>query len=208
MAPIVEPNRAQLNDLVASYLKTQPIGLGIAIGYASPSFAGLYFAGNIQNQFGSRLKLNDETPFEIASITKTFTSTLYALSIRTISPNQRIGHYLQLNKQLNNIPLDSLMNYTSGLPSDNVDNPAPVPPFWPRPYSMRGCWVFSAPIRRMCSNRKKNALIPILHLPLCRLLLPHPSRVGRRLILHLSGKSARGFLNRSTCRQGFLMKFP
>ncbi len=84
MGNIVEPTKVQLDDLVAPYLTTQPSGLGFAIGYASPSFAppygSLYFKGNYQNQFPNNVPLavSETTPFEIASISKTFTATLYA----------------------------------------------------------------------------------------------------------------------------------
>jgi D-alanyl-D-alanine-carboxypeptidase/D-alanyl-D-alanine-endopeptidase len=142
MARIVRPKETDLRDLVAPYLKAQPTGLGLAIGYASPRFSGLYFAGNVQNQLGSDLLLGKDTPFEIASITKTFTSTLYALAIGAICPNRTVGDFLQPNETLNKITLDALMNYTSGLPSDNVDDPTPVPPFWPRPYSMQSMLSF------------------------------------------------------------------
>ena len=80
MGTIVEPTQTLLKSLVAPYLKTQPSGLGFAIGYASPSllpnFSDLFFDGKIQNQFGSKLDLDEKTPFEIASIGKTFTATL------------------------------------------------------------------------------------------------------------------------------------
>jgi hypothetical protein len=39
MTTIIKPTKADLDKLVAPYLKTQPSGLAFAIGYASPQFS-------------------------------------------------------------------------------------------------------------------------------------------------------------------------
>jgi serine-type D-Ala-D-Ala carboxypeptidase/endopeptidase len=144
---IVAPTRSQISDLVRPYLQTQPSGLGFAIGYASPDFADygdIQFFGNVKNQFGKQLTLGRKTLFEIASISKTFTATLYALLIRASHPNGILGDYispkgpLPISNALAPIKLDGLVNYTSGLPQDNVDNPVAVPPYQPEPYAMPG----------------------------------------------------------------------
>jgi D-alanyl-D-alanine-carboxypeptidase/D-alanyl-D-alanine-endopeptidase len=144
---IVEPTKDQLQSLVETYLKTQPTGLGFAIGYASPQFSnngGLFFAGNVQNQFGNELTLDANTPFEIASISKTFTATLYALLIRSKSSTLTLGDFiapngpLKISSSLAKIPLDSLVNYTSGLPQDNKNGKVDSPPHRPQPYSESG----------------------------------------------------------------------
>jgi serine-type D-Ala-D-Ala carboxypeptidase/endopeptidase len=98
MGDLCEPNDDLLAEMVAPYLQAQPRGLGFAIGYASPSFANygrVRVFGNVQNQFGADLCLSCETPFEIASITKTFTATLYAALIRALNPNKTIADYLR-----------------------------------------------------------------------------------------------------------------
>jgi len=145
MNSIVEPTQAQLDNLVKPYLKVQSSGLGFAIGYASPRFrnhGSIYFAGSVQNQFGAPLGLNRDTLFEVASISKTFTATLYALFIR--SHSSTLGDFihpkgpLRIRSSLAGIPLDSLMNYTSGLPQDNDDGAVDTPPYWPQPYSELG----------------------------------------------------------------------
>jgi D-alanyl-D-alanine-carboxypeptidase/D-alanyl-D-alanine-endopeptidase len=145
MSSIVEPTRDQLDNLVAPYLSTQSSGLGFAIGYASPSFdtpGQLYFAGSISNQFGDALGLNASTRFEIASVSKTFTATLYVLLVRLKNPNYTIGDFsqpngpLHLSSDLSSITLDELMSYTSGLPQDNDNGSVDTPAYWPSPYSM------------------------------------------------------------------------
>jgi len=144
---MVAPTRSQIAELVQPYLEAQPSGLGFAIGYASPDFADygdIQFFGSIKNQFGRSLILGRNTPFEIASITKTFTATLYALLIRASHPNGILADYiapkgpLPISDALAPIKLDGLVNYTSGLPQDSVDNPVAVPPFKPEPYAMPG----------------------------------------------------------------------
>jgi CubicO group peptidase (beta-lactamase class C family) len=140
MTNIVPPMQSQVDSLVETYLIRQQSGLGFAIGYASPSFTppgNLYFRGTLQNQFGARLSLDGDTLFEIASVTKTFTATLYTLLIRSVSPSKTVGDYhLRISPTLAGIPLDGLMNYTSGLPQDNDNASADSPPYWPQPYSL------------------------------------------------------------------------
>jgi D-alanyl-D-alanine-carboxypeptidase/D-alanyl-D-alanine-endopeptidase len=141
-----------LAKMVEPYLRAQPKGLGFAIGYAGPNFDNygrVRVFGNLQNQFGADLCLSGETPFEIASITKTFTATLYARLIRSVSSNQTLADYLCpkgpfTNERLARMSLDCLVNYTSGLPQDNDDAGANAvsPPYWPRPYSMQGMVSF------------------------------------------------------------------
>jgi len=144
---MIAPTRGQIAELVQPYLEAQPSGLGFAIGYASPDFAnhgGMEFFGNVKNQFGKQLTLGRATPFEIASISKTFTAMLYALLIRASHPDGTLGDYisprgpLPISDALATIKLDGLVNYTSGLPQDSVDNPVAVPPFQPQPYAMPG----------------------------------------------------------------------
>jgi D-alanyl-D-alanine-carboxypeptidase/D-alanyl-D-alanine-endopeptidase len=146
MGELCEPNDDLLEKMVAPYLQAQPRGLGFAIGYASPSFANngrVRVFGNVQNQFGADLSLSSKTPFAIASIAKTFTATLYARLIRSATPDQTLADYISpkgpfTNEKLARITLDSLVNYTSGLPRD----PTATPPFRPQPYSLQGMVTF------------------------------------------------------------------
>ena len=100
MSSIVQPTESQLDSLVEPYLVRQQLRLGFAIGYASLQFTPpgqLYFRGKIQNQFGGRLRLDGDALFEIASISKTFTATLYALLIRSVSASKTVGDYIAPN---------------------------------------------------------------------------------------------------------------
>jgi serine-type D-Ala-D-Ala carboxypeptidase/endopeptidase len=102
----------------------------------------------VQNQFGEALTLGASTPFEIASLSKTFTAALYALLIRAFDPTLRVGDYSQPNgplpisSALADITLDQLVNYTSGLPHDNDDATIDAPPYWSYPYSMPAMMSF------------------------------------------------------------------
>jgi len=145
MTSIIEPTPAQLKSLVAPYLTDQPVAF--AIGYASPSFANngnIFLAGNVQSQLGTALDLNRYTLFEIASISKTFTATLYAQLLRGQSSTLTVGDFIYPNGKLHisstlaAITLDELMSYTSGLPQDNEDGTVDSPPYWAYPYSMPG----------------------------------------------------------------------
>ena len=145
MSSIVMPTKDQLDDLVRPHLKTQPQGLGIVIGYASPSFSPhgyIHLAGNVANQFGQALTLSEDTALMLASVSKTFTATLYALLLRQGDPSLTLGDYIAPNGPLNisstlaDIPLDGLMNYTSGLPVDNTGDANDSPGYLPQPYSL------------------------------------------------------------------------
>jgi serine-type D-Ala-D-Ala carboxypeptidase/endopeptidase len=147
MSNIVQPTPDQVEALVSQYLVTQPKGLAFAIGCASPYFptgTSLYFFGNLQNQFGRNLTLDQSTPFEIASISKTFTATLYAYLIRTWSATNTVAQYilpqgpLSISTTLGTITLDSLMSYSSGLPEDNQTDQSDSPLYLPYPYSVQG----------------------------------------------------------------------
>jgi len=169
LSSIVQPTESQLDTLVAPYLVRQQLGLGFSIGYASPEFTppgNLYFAGNVQNQFGSRMRLDGDTLFELASISKTFTATLYALLVRSISPSKTVGDYiapngpLHISSTLADIPLDSLMNYTSGLPEDDENGSVDTPPTGRSPIRCVRCSAISMDIRLWSPTPTLAASIP------------------------------------------------
>ncbi|MDF2812247.1 MAG: beta-lactamase, partial [Microvirga sp.] len=102
---IIEPTTEQLDNLVAPYLAQQSQGLGFAIGYVGPDFQNIYLAGNLVNQNGFALPFTSDTPFEIASVSKTFTATLYALLIQQVTdPSPVVGDFgLDIAQQFNAI---------------------------------------------------------------------------------------------------------
>jgi serine-type D-Ala-D-Ala carboxypeptidase/endopeptidase len=159
MTKAVPPTTKYLDSLVEQYLSSQSSGLGFAIGYATPSFEGIYVKGNVANQFKQDLGLSEDTYFEISSLTKIFTAALCALVGARHQPKwqtQNIGNYLdsvitgglRIGPQFQYIGLTSLLNYTSGLPSDGGIGILPsIPgPDWPvempTPYSPTGMLGF------------------------------------------------------------------
>lgn len=139
MSNIVAPTQSQLDDLVAPYLQNQTTGLAFVIGYASETFSGIFLKGDLVNQRQEPLCLTADTPFELASISKTFTATLYALLMQGQSNNNlTLGDFsLDIGSQFSNIPIVDLVTYTSGLPQDN-NTATDLPPFLPIPYSVPG----------------------------------------------------------------------
>lgn len=150
MVTISAPTTQQLDDLVAGYLATQPTGLAFAIGYASPQIAdngGIYLNGNQIDQYKRPMTLGNDTLFEIASVSKTFTATLYAYLLSNYGGQPlTVGDFFKgarkhrIGAQFYDIPVADLLNYTSGLPQDNQQ--AFGPPYWPQPYSVPGMLGF------------------------------------------------------------------
>ncbi len=141
MSTITQPTQEQLYELVESYLNTQPQGLAFAIGFASGSggFQQVYTFGSALNQYGNDLQLSATTPFELGSLSKTFTATLCAFLGQKYNPTwetQSIGDYdVNVGAQFHRIPLLALANYTSGLPTDNGSVPiTTLPKYLPVPY--------------------------------------------------------------------------
>ncbi len=143
MNSIVSPTTAQLDGLVASYTQSQP-GLAFAIGWLSPQIdgsgpyrhGGLYFSGQVMNQYGATLPLGPDTRFELASLSKTFTATLYAALLPGYVARTRIGDPVlsdlydgmalpTLPPDIGAIPLRALVSYVSGLRQDNGTAVAP-----------------------------------------------------------------------------------
>ncbi len=145
MSLILPPTKEYLESLVDPFLKNQPSGLAFVIGYVGLDFEDIFFKGNLANQFKAPIALNEDTYFELASISKTFTATLAAAlgaQYQSGWETQLIENYtaamlsggLQIGSQFDNIPLSTLLSYTSGLPADN-HTVTDLPPHLPVPYS-------------------------------------------------------------------------
>lgn len=150
MVTISAPTTQQLDDLVSSYLSTQDTGLAFVIGYASPQISdngGIYLNGNLIDQYERVMSLGNDTLFEIASVSKTFTATLYAYLLGNYGhQDPTLGDFFKgarrypIGTQFYDIKVAELLNYTSGLPADN--QAAFGPPFWPQPYTVPGMCGF------------------------------------------------------------------
>jgi serine-type D-Ala-D-Ala carboxypeptidase/endopeptidase len=143
MSTIIEPTEEQLYGLVESYLNEQPHGLAVTIGYATGTNqfpAAAYVFGSAYDQYDHDLDLGATTPFELGSLSKTFTATLAAFLGQKYNPGwetQTIGEYsVNVGPQFHPIPLRDLANYTSGLPTDNgTVKIVTLPELLPTPYS-------------------------------------------------------------------------
>jgi serine-type D-Ala-D-Ala carboxypeptidase/endopeptidase len=143
--PITQPTQTQLQNLVEPYLNAQPSGLAFAIGYATGTAEfspAVYLFGSAYNQYNTDLNLSVSTPFELGSLSKTFTATLAAYLGAKYNPKwetKTIGNYashIDVGNQFHPITLLDLANYTSGLPADNVSTPpSTLPVYLPVPYS-------------------------------------------------------------------------
>src|SRR5262245_35505079 len=108
----------------------------------------IFLQGALLDQSGQPLSFDTDTMFELASVTKTFNATLYQYfvannaiqpdatlgtyySSSTSSPPARVPEGTAIGSNYVGIPLQTLANYTSGLPQDNdgifVDCPDPLP---------------------------------------------------------------------------------
>jgi CubicO group peptidase (beta-lactamase class C family) len=85
-----------------------------------------------RDQSKPKITLNESTPFRIASVTKTFTGTLVSINSRLHSDNQTVKDLRTYDdnmwtaRQFAPILVRNLINYWSGLPSDNT-NPTDEP---------------------------------------------------------------------------------
>lgn len=148
---IIEPKEEQIHKLVHPYIQNQGSGLGFAIGCASPQIANngrIFYEGSILDQYQRPLPLGPDTYFEIASITKTFTATLYAYLLQsqhnrklTVGEFAGPGKAIEIAPQFSAMPLSTLANYTSGLPEDNL-TARDMPPYLPNPYSVAGMFGY------------------------------------------------------------------
>lgn len=139
---VLEQIKKKIQYTLLSYSSSIPIGY--AIGIKCDSLQTIIFMGNnyennqskfvLKSQNGSWLTLDEDTPFEIGSSTKTFTATLYAKALfeQTVSPKATLGQYLQPNPSLpqtiQNLKLEQLATYSSGLPKDDAPVPNTSPP--------------------------------------------------------------------------------
>lgn len=136
----------QLNDIVESFSEfTQsPSGVAVAIGWSlsgdnSSEDLFLKVNGTLRTGDGNEITPSNHVLFKLGSTSKLFTATAFAYACQdvgcAIEMNSNLGQFIQfsgpMGEALNNLPLKSLANYTSGLPADNTANTPPGlhPPF-------------------------------------------------------------------------------
>jgi len=123
---VLEIGTDQIERIVYAYLPTVSPHIGAAVGIASPFFgARITCFGSLLDQNGLPMVFTTDTPFEIASVTKTVTASVYERLIQTgqINGNTALDGLIDpaVSSTIRSIPLYDLANYTSGLPADNVD---------------------------------------------------------------------------------------
>jgi len=143
---IVPPTLQMINDLLSSmaYIgQAQGPDVGYAVGVASPYFKPfLALPGALLDQSGNPMTFDGDVPFELASISKVFTSALLTrLALRdpelwTKSITSCVPDGLpSLPAAFDPITLMDLANYTSGLPEDDADTSIDVPTPLPSPFT-------------------------------------------------------------------------
>jgi len=125
-----EPTTDQIQQIVLGY--GPPAGVGAAVGVASPSFgAKIVCIGALDDQNGNPLPFTTDTPFEVASITKTVTAAAYESLVLKgyVRSTDTLGRFLgtEVNSQIQAIPLKDLADFTSGLPEDNHSSNGTLP---------------------------------------------------------------------------------
>ena len=141
---IVEPTGDQVAAIVDPLIQDNP-QIGVAVGVVGGDFddnGAIYYQGALVNHAGDPLPLDESTSFEIASVSKTFTATLFALlgSRSTDVWNGTLAQYQPsgtdpLYPDYGDLALRWLATYTSGLPRDNSD-PTDQPKPLPQPYTV------------------------------------------------------------------------
>ncbi|MDM8176165.1 MULTISPECIES: serine hydrolase domain-containing protein [Olivibacter] len=124
-----------LVDSLALQYTNDPSTCGLAIGIIHNGKAGYYYYGETTR--GNKTLPDQETLFEIGSISKAFTATLLANATLTdsIHLNDPIVKYLPdsiaQNKELEKITFQNLATHTSGLPRlpDNIVPSEPLDPY-------------------------------------------------------------------------------
>lgn len=139
----------QIEAIVQTHLPTVSPNIGAAVGFASPSFgAHILCIGSLVDQLGDPMAFTTDTPFEIASLTKTVTASVYERLIQTgrIRRMDTLGRYItrEVSPKIRAIPLFDIADYTSGLPADDQSSNDTVPPFLNGDYTEADLFDFLA----------------------------------------------------------------
>lgn len=115
----------RIDRIALEALRQTGTNAAIVVGIVSPDAPGgqLLFAGQdgLVNPFGARLVLDAQTPFEIGSISKVFTSAIHYMMHGPYEGTLRasIGSRLPLSPAVGGLRLANLATYQPGLAQDN-----------------------------------------------------------------------------------------
>jgi serine-type D-Ala-D-Ala carboxypeptidase/endopeptidase len=116
------------------FFKSAPSAVGLSIGVLKDGKSYAYNYGTIEK--GKKNPPSDDTLYQIASVTKTFTGTLLAQAVveKKVRFDDDVrkyldGDYPNLQYQGHCIQLNQLVNHNSGLPFNLPDLPENRPPF-------------------------------------------------------------------------------
>jgi Beta-lactamase len=109
----VQPTQELIERIVRINLPTASPFIGAAVGVASPSFGTqIQCIGSPPDQTGNKMLFTTDNPFEIASITKTFTAMAYEVLLQSgaIGPNDTLNRFLtgQIPTGFLNVPYSTL----------------------------------------------------------------------------------------------------
>jgi len=123
----IELIQARIDDYHRTALNNRRANVGVVVGVVTPDNAAgkgqIVYAGRdtLTNPFGNRLDLNERTPFEIASISKVFTSGIHYMLHGPYSGTlgSWLGNKMTMSRAIADISLRNLAIYQPGLAQDN-----------------------------------------------------------------------------------------
>jgi serine-type D-Ala-D-Ala carboxypeptidase/endopeptidase len=135
--PVVRADEKTIAELANRFRGLPHCDLGgISVGVIDGGNSSLASAGMVHSKYGAPREIRDDDEFEIGSITKTFTATLYALALNEgkVTPEEpaqglmaegvALPVYRSALGKTVSITLDSLARHASGLPRALEGSPA------------------------------------------------------------------------------------
>ena len=145
--------QSRIDQVSRNALKQNGAKMAIVVGIVTPDSAAdgqLLFAGQdtLVNPFGARLTLDAQTPLEIGSISKVFTSGIHYMLRGPYGGTlgESLASRIPLSKAMAGIRLANLANYEPGLAQDNEGGV--YPPAMMK--SVRSLFAYMADFRPPC----------------------------------------------------------